>query len=318
MNNIADILSRKPIFDTPKVSEAEHFVNYVVPNSIPKTLQFHEIRETTQNNQILTKVCNATINNRWRFYKNNMRMKPYHVLRKEFIFNDGVIIRKQKLVIPHSLRHSIFRLAHEEHISIVKCKARLQSKVWQPHIDFEVWSFISECHLCQTKLDHHLPAPIMPIPMPESSWSSVPVDLCGPFPTGETLLILVDYFSRFPIVEILKSKTSANIISKLFKIFSVLGLPEILTSENGGQFISNEIESYLKINGIIHNKTTLLWLQENGQVERINRVIKKAVQYTVNEGRNWKQELGTFLLSFRNTLRDKLPAIPSTVDSLRQ
>ena len=79
MNNIADILSRKQFFDTLKVSEVEHFVNYVVSNSIPKTLQFHETRETTQNNQILTKVCNAIINNRWRFYKNNMRMIPYYV-----------------------------------------------------------------------------------------------------------------------------------------------------------------------------------------------------------------------------------------------
>ena len=47
LNNIADILSRKPFFDTPKVNEAEHFVNYVVSNSIPKTLTFHEIREAT-------------------------------------------------------------------------------------------------------------------------------------------------------------------------------------------------------------------------------------------------------------------------------
>ena len=43
LNNIADILSRKPFFDTPKVNKAEHFVNYVVSNLIPKTLTFHEI-----------------------------------------------------------------------------------------------------------------------------------------------------------------------------------------------------------------------------------------------------------------------------------
>ena len=86
----------------------------------PKTLKFHEIREATQNDQIFTKVCDAAINNRWRFYKNNIHMKCYYVLRKELIFHDGVILRKQKLVIPHSLRHSILRLAHEVHIGIVK------------------------------------------------------------------------------------------------------------------------------------------------------------------------------------------------------
>ena len=85
-------------------------------------------------------------------------MKPCYVLRKERIFHDCVILRKQKLVIPHCLRHSILRLAHEGHISIVKYKARLRSKVWWPHIDFEVSSFISECHSYQTTLDHHQPA----------------------------------------------------------------------------------------------------------------------------------------------------------------
>ena len=70
----------------------------------------------------------------------------------------------------------------------------------------------------------------MPIPMSESPCLSVAIDLIAPFPTGETLLILVDYYSRFLFVGILKSTTSANIISKLFKMFSVHGLPEILTS----------------------------------------------------------------------------------------
>ena len=173
-------------------------------------------------------------------------------------------------------------------MGVVKCKARLRSKVWWPHID------------CQNTLDHHQPAPMMPMPMPESPWLSVAVDLCGPFPTGETLPILVDFYSQFAFIETLKNTTSATIISKLFKIFSAHGLPDTLTSDNGGQFTTNEMESFLKINGITHNRTTPLWPQANGQVEQINRVIKKAIQSAVNEGRNWKHELDTFLLTLYN------------------
>ena len=325
---------KKPFFDTPKVNEAEHFVNYVVLNSIPKTLKFHEIREAIQNDQILAKVCDAVNNNRWRFYKNDIHMKPYDVLRKELIFHDNVILRKQKLVIPHCLRRSVLRLAREGHIDVVKCKVKLRCKVWWPHIDSETSSFISECHLWQTTLGHHQPVLMMPIPIPESPWLSVAADLCCPFPTEETLLILVDYYSLFPFAEILKSTTYATIISKLFKIFSVHGLPEALTSDNGGQFKSNEIEYFLKINGITHTRTTPLWPQANGQVERINRVIKKAIQSAINEGRNWQHELDIFLLSYRNTphcttgeppsfllfsrtVRDKLPTVSGTVDCSR-
>ena len=91
------------------------------------------------------------------------------------------------------------------------------------------------------------------------------------------------------------------------------------------------MEYFLKINGITHNRTTLLWLQANGQVERINRVIKKAIQAAINEGCNWQHELDKFLLTYRNTLHcttgetpsflifsrtasDKLPAVPGTED----
>ena len=112
------------------------------------------------------------------------------------------------------------------------------------------------------------------------------------------------------------------------------GLPEILKSDNEEQFTSNQMESFLKINGVVNSKTAPLWSQANGQVERLKRVFKKAIQSAVNEGRNWKHELGTFLLSYRNTLdcttgetpslllfsrvvRDKLPTVPSTVDGSR-
>ena len=95
------------------------------------------------------------------------------------------------------------------------------------------------------------------------------------------------------------------------------------------------MESFLKINGVVHSKTAPLWSQVNGQVERLKRVFKKAIQSAVNEGRNWKHELGTFQLSYRNTpdcttgetpslllfprvVRDKLPTVPSTVDGSRQ
>ena len=94
------------------------------------------------------------------------------------------------------------------------------------------------------------------------------------------------------------------------------------------------MESYLIINDITHNRTTSLWPKANGQIERINRVIKKAIQSAVNEGRNWKHEFDTFLLSYRNTphcrtgetpsfllfsraVRDKLPTVSGTVDGSR-
>ena len=72
LNNIADILSRKPFFGTTNVNEGEHFVKYVVSKLIPKILTFLEFRKESQNDQILAKVCDAITNNQWRFYKKDI------------------------------------------------------------------------------------------------------------------------------------------------------------------------------------------------------------------------------------------------------
>ena len=123
----------------------------------------------------------------------------------KLIFSDGATLRKQKLVFRHCLHHYISRLAHRGHIAIEKSKTGLRSKVQWSHIDFEASSSISECHSCQTTVDHHILALMIPTSMAESLWLSVAVDLCVPIPTGETFLVLVDYFYRFPFVQLLQT-----------------------------------------------------------------------------------------------------------------
>ena len=51
------------------------------------------------------------------------------------------------------------------------------------------------------------PEPMQRIEPPTGQWQNVAVDLMGPLPTGESLLVVVDYYSRFYEVGILRSTT---------------------------------------------------------------------------------------------------------------
>ena len=75
-------------------------------------------------------------------------MKPYYVLQKELIFRDAVILRKQKLLMSNCLRHSIFRLAYEEHISIVK-SAINEGRNWKYELNIFLLSYRTTPH-CTT------------------------------------------------------------------------------------------------------------------------------------------------------------------------
>ena len=127
--------------------------------------------------------------------------------------------------------------------------------------------------------------------LPLGKWQDLSLDLLGPMPTGEYLLVVIDYYSRYYEVEILISVTASQIISRLEKIFAVHGLPVTITSDNGPQFRSEEFERYLVDNGILHYTVTPQWAQANGEVERQNRSLLKSMRIARAEGKKWRKEL---------------------------
>ena len=147
-------------------------------------------------------------------------------------------------------------------------KQRLRSKVWWFAIDKEAEKFCKTCHGCQLVSSPANPEPIKSTPLPSSPWQDLAIDLLGPLPSGESVLVIADYFSRYYEVElIMRSTTSEKFIECLEKIFTTHGLPQSLRSDNGPQFRSEVFERYLEDNDIEHRKTTPLWPQANGEVE---------------------------------------------------
>ena len=118
---------------------------------------------------------------------------------------------------------------------------------------------------------------------------------------GRSLLVLVDSCSRWPEVFILKSTTAAVIINRMKSCFAVHGLLEEIVTDNGPQFVAEEFDLYLREHGITHRRITSYWPQTNSEVERFNRTLEKAIRATNTEGKDWKNELNTFLLNYRAT-----------------
>ena len=136
--------------------------------------------------------------------------------------------------------------------------------------------------------------------MSSQPWQTLHADLCGPLPTGESLLVMVDTCSRWPEVHIVKSTTSTVIIKRMKTAFATHGIPEEIVTNNGPQFISTEFTSYLSSCGIKHRRVTPYWPQANLEVERFNRTIEKVIRAAHLEGNNWKEELDVFLMNYRS------------------
>ena len=143
--------------------------------------------------------------------------------------------------------------------------------------------------------------PVQMTALPTHPWKSLRIDFCGPFPTGEMLFVMIDEYSRFPEVEIMKSTTTQSVILCMEKIFATHGIPEKITSDNGPPFHSHELKEYMQLKGIAHHKVTPLWPQANGLAESFMKPLGKAVRTARIEGRDWRHGLYQFLLNYRCT-----------------
>ena len=84
-----------------------------------------------------------------------------------------------------------------------------------PNIDQQVKKTLDGCIPCQAVGKSPSPEPLGKTKMPEGPWEVVHTDFYGPLPTGEYLLVVIDIYSRFPEVEIVRSTKASTVIPKL-------------------------------------------------------------------------------------------------------
>ena len=261
-------------------------------------MTLEQISKATNEDATLQHVQQCLLHNQW---STSTDIQPFSRVRDELSTCEGLLLRGTRIVMPKCLRRQTLSLAHEGHQGIVRTKQLLRQKVWWPGMDTEAETLIKECIPCQSTMPPSPPEPLHPSTMPSKPWHSIHIDLCGPFPTGESLLVCVDACSRWPEVEIIRTTSSEVIIRCLQKSFATHGLPEQVTSDNGSNLISKEIEDYFSSHGIRHRKITPYWPKTNAMVERFNRTIEKAIRTAHVEGKDWKKELNTFPLNYRAT-----------------
>ena len=131
-----------------------------------------------------------------------------------------------------------------------------------------------------------------------TSWHIVAVDIQEPYPGSKYILLLIDYRSRYPVAAVMKSVTANNVRRSLLKTFAIFGYPKKITADNGPQFIANEFTEYLRKHNIEHRRVTPYWPAANGEVERMNRTIKRSIQCAVVEGKKWDEALHHFFLGY--------------------
>ena len=204
------------------------------------------------------------------------------------------------------------KIIHQSHLGIVKTKSILRTKVYWNGLDKDIETFIKTCQQCQKISKPSKPTPVTMTELPTSPWEIIAADFYGPLPTGEKILAIIDLYSKFPIVEVLKSTKFPTVADRLSNIFSLFGYPHEMKTDNGPPWDSNDFSDYLKERNIKYTPSIPLWPRSNGQVERFMPSITKTIQHLVDsKTTDWKNPLRAMLLNYRNTVHPATGKTPA-------
>jgi hypothetical protein len=113
----------------------------------------------------------------------------------------------------------------------------------------------------------------MPSTLPMYPWQKIGCDLCEI--KGKTYLVTIDYYSRYLELAHMKSTSAFAVIHKLKDVFARWGIPQIVRSDNGPQFASNEFSKFSENYGFKHITSSPHFPTSNGEAEHGVQTAKK-------------------------------------------
>ena len=304
-SNPADYPSRCPLpSQRPcKASRrAEEYVNFVAESAVPKALTLEDIKAAMDTDPTLQAVKDMVKSEHWPQPPSKELTPYYHVRTELSLTNDQrILLRGNRIVIPESLKQQALQLAHEGHQGIGKSKSLMREKVWFPEMDRRIEAMVRNCIACQACTDQKRIEPLHMSPLPNHPWDHVSMDFCGPFPSGEYILVVICEYSRYPVVEIIKSTAANTVIPVLDKIFSMFSIPTQVKTDGGSPFNSRDFKIFAEYLGFQHRKITPYWPRSNAEAERFMKTMQKAIRAAIIENKPWQRELHKFLRNYRAT-----------------
>jgi hypothetical protein len=186
------------------------------------------------------------------------------------------------------------------------------------HLDKQALAISQQCIQCQkfniikTGYNPHKPIEAK-IPM-----DHVAIDLCGRLPQTKNnnnyLLVMIDICSRFVVLRPIADKTATSVAEALVGIFCEFGIPRIVQSDNGKEFVNQVMTRFKEKAGFEHRLITPYYPQSNGAAERtvgssIN-LLKKLVEGVSEE---WDSFIPSVQLAMNNKYSHRLNATPFSV-----
>ena len=295
----------------PQPGEGTRDLEERLPAGIPRTIGADELKKLQAEDPSLTQV------------------RRYAEMAKEqageetgFRWADGVLYRQWKprkprqhetveqIVLPAQCRQMVMKLAHDRptggHLGRKKTQDRILQHFYWPNVFKEVAEYCKSCDRCQktARVKASERAPLMPLPIIEEPFQRIAMDIVGPLQRttagNKYILVICDYATRYPEAFPLKSIDAQHVAERLWELFSRMGVPAEILTDQGTNFMSRLLQELYRMLGVKSIRTSSYHPQTDGLVERFNGTLKTMLRkFTAEEKNNWDQLLPFLLFAYR-------------------
>ena len=219
----------------------------------------------------------------------------------------------EQVVVPKKHRNHIMQIAHDTplgggggHLGYKKTREKILNHFYWPGIFPDVAKFCRSCKNCQKCLPKgRVPrAPLISIQPMEEPFQRVAMDIVGPLNKSgrghKFILVLCDYATKYAEAVPLKTVDSETVANAMIEIFSRLGIPNKILTDQGTNFMSSLMCQLCKLLDIKKINTSPYHPQANGLVENFNGTLKKMLKcYAQEEPTDWDRQIPYVLFAYR-------------------
>lgn len=294
-------MSRLPLLgDEGHVDDEISYLNYFHNDDV--VIDFKLIQRETKSDSTLNEIKKFVQKGWPQFNRVSLTLQDYYKYRNEITTENDCLIWNNKIIIPLTLRQAILKDLHRTRMGMVKLKSLARSYFWWPNLNVQIEGLVSRCEACA----HFRNSPEKCKPQiwewPKEAWSRLHTDYLGPI-KGKYYLIILDAHSKWVEVFSTDTITTRFTIHSFRTTFARYGLPRVIVSDNGKQFTSNEMNLFLKNNGIEAITTAPYHPQSNGAAENVVKTFKNALKKCLyyNNKDDVNLVINHFLMDYRNT-----------------
>jgi hypothetical protein len=227
------------------------------------------------------------------------QLREYFQFREHLYTIDGVILYKDIIIIPPSLREEVLSALHAAHQGVTSMISRAESSVFWPGITPAITALRAGCNHCNRIAPSNPSGPPTPLMSPDYPFQCV----CSDFfqYKGINYLIVVDRYSNWPIVE-RSSNGAVGLITCLRRTFVTFGIPDELASDGGPEFTATATRQFHQDWGVHHRLSSVSFPHSNCRAEVGVKTVKRLI--ADNTGPNGDLDTDAFqraMFQYRNT-----------------